>query len=69
MACSHTIAESDTLPLDHGLIGSGGSIYKNDTIQNTLSACIHNIRSRNQSQAGLKSSKPQINQKYPSRNL
>jgi hypothetical protein len=36
------IAESDILSLGYVLCGSGGSIYKKDTIQNTLSAFIYN---------------------------
>jgi hypothetical protein len=61
------IAESDTLSLGHSLCGASGSIYNKDTIQNTLSACTHNDRSRNTSQAGLKILKPQINQQHPLR--
>jgi hypothetical protein len=61
------IAESDILSLDHGLCGSGGSIYNKDTSQNTLSACTHNDRSRNQSNSGLKLSKPQMSQQHSSR--
>jgi hypothetical protein len=57
------IAESDILSLDHGLCGSGGSIYNKDTSQNTLSACTHNDRSSYQSLVGLKLSKPQISQR------
>jgi hypothetical protein len=41
-------AESDTVALGHGLCGSGGSIYNKEMIKNTLSACNHNDRSRNQ---------------------
>jgi hypothetical protein len=61
------IAECNFGSLDHGLCGSGGSIYNKDTSQNKLSACTHNDRSRNTSQVGLKLSKPQISQQYPSR--
>jgi hypothetical protein len=61
------IAESDTATLGHSLCGSGGSIYNNDTSQSTLSVCTHNDRSRNQTQVGLKWSKPQISQQHPSR--
>jgi hypothetical protein len=59
------IAESD--PWVHGMCGSGGSIYNNNTSQNTLSPCTHNDRSYNTSLAGLKFSKPQISQQHPSR--
>jgi hypothetical protein len=39
----------------HGQYGSGEHhIYIKDTIQNTLSACTHNERCSNVSQAGLK---------------
>jgi hypothetical protein len=41
---------------------SGGSIYNNDTSQNTLSACTQNDRSSNTQLAGLKLSKTQISQ-------
>jgi hypothetical protein len=63
------IAESDTQSLGHGLCGSGGSIYNKDTSQNTLylPACTHNDRSSKTPLAGLKLSKPQINQQHPSR--
>jgi hypothetical protein len=61
------IAESDILSLGHGLCGSGGSIYKKDTSQDTLSACTHNDRSSFQSLVGLKLSKPQLSQQHPSR--
>jgi hypothetical protein len=61
------IAESDPQSLGYGMCGSGGSIYNKDTSQNTLSACTHNHRSSNTTQAGLKLSKPQISQQHPSR--
>jgi hypothetical protein len=35
-------AESDTVFLDHGLCGSGGSTYNKDTSQNKLFAFTHN---------------------------
>jgi hypothetical protein len=60
-------AESDTVSLGHGLCVSGGSIYKKDTSQNTLSACTHNHRSSNSSLVGLKLPKPQISQQHLSR--
>jgi hypothetical protein len=61
------IAESDTASLGHSLCGSGRSIYNKYTSQNTLYACIHNDRSRNQNLAGLKLLKPLISQQNPSR--
>jgi hypothetical protein len=62
------IAESDTVSLGHGLCGSGASIYIKDTSQNTISACTHNDRSKNQTLVGLKLSKSQISQQtHPSR--
>jgi hypothetical protein len=61
------IAESDTIYLGHVLFGSSGSIYNKDTSQNTLSACTHNDRSSNTTQAGLKLTNPQISQQHPSR--
>jgi hypothetical protein len=61
------IAESDIVSLDHGLCGSGESIYNNDTSKNTLYDCTENDRSRNKTLVGLKLSKPQISQQHPSR--
>jgi hypothetical protein len=55
------IAESDIVSLVHGLCGSGGSIYNNETSQNTPSACAHNDRSRNKTKVGLRLLKSQIN--------
>jgi hypothetical protein len=34
------VAESDTVSLGHGLCGSGGFIYNEDTIQNLLHASL-----------------------------
>jgi hypothetical protein len=42
------IAEFNTESLVYAFCGPGGSIYNKDTNQNTLSACTHNDRSRNQ---------------------
>jgi hypothetical protein len=55
------IAEYDIISLGHGLCGIfwDRSIYNNDTSQNTLSACNHNDRSRNQAQGSLNLSKVQ----------
>jgi hypothetical protein len=59
--------ESEIVFMRHGLFGSGGSIYIKDTRQNTLFASIHNDRSSNTTQVGLKLLKPQINQQHPPR--
>jgi hypothetical protein len=61
------IGESEIVSLGYGICGSGGSIYNKNTSQNTHSACTHNDRSRNTTKVGLKLSKPQISQQYPSR--
>jgi hypothetical protein len=64
---SPEIAESDSRSLGHSLCRYGGSMLNKNTSQNTLSACTHNDRSSNRPLVGLKSSKPQISHKHPSR--
>jgi hypothetical protein len=54
-------------PLGCRLCGSGGSIYNNDTKQNTLSAWTHNDRSINIPKGGLKLLKLRISQYHSSR--
>jgi hypothetical protein len=63
------IVESDTVSLGHDLCGSGGTtfIYNKESIQKTLSAYTYNDKYRNQAQAGLTLSKPQISQQHPSK--
>jgi hypothetical protein len=61
------ITDADTVTQGHGLCGSGGSIYNKDTSQKTISACTYNDKSSHKPLVGLKLSKPQISQQYPSR--
>jgi hypothetical protein len=60
-------SETDIVQLVHGLCGSIGFIYVKDTIQNTLSVCFHNDRSRNTAKADLKFLNQKISQQRRSR--